>query len=458
MNKLKNAVILFKLKIQELSKKVLILILSIFAVANLLLYWPGNLYFLNDDFVHIPLTDDGVLFQQRSVRPIHELLVRFDLWLWHKQAFGFHITALLLHAIVCMQLYYLTKAVVLKYFSANNVTAQKTALLTVILFLLYPQNTESLTWILGRTPTLSAIFFLVMVQLFLKNNKTLLTYIFAFVCFLLTLFTYEQSILFPIVFILVAFAAKDKIQKQQKLVFAAITMLAAVIYIVVRKLITTEVIGKYEGENFNGFNLQNLLGNALRLVYRLFLNPSSIHYFIVGTVVVSVIFLIVLWLHKKELSNKKWMLWIVSMGVLLLPVVSLGITVRSFESGRYLYLPAIFLCTGLGIYIQQKLSIKWQILPLIVLFLYWGVGKYQASVQFKDASAYAQKVQKEVAQHFMQMPNSQLVIDTLHITIHRLPVYRMGFKQGVYWLNPAVDTNKISIGYYYDEFVEQKEK
>ena len=128
---------MFKLKIQDLSKKVLILLLSIFAVANLLLYWPGNLYFLNDDFVHIPLTDDGVLFQQRSVRPIHELLVRFDLWLWHKQAFGFHITALLLHAIVCMQLYFLTVAISIKYCSANHSTAIKAALLTVILFLLY---------------------------------------------------------------------------------------------------------------------------------------------------------------------------------------------------------------------------------------------------------------------------------------------------------------------------------
>ncbi len=449
---------MFKLIIQLLSKKVLILILSIFAIANLLLYWPGNLYFLNDDFVHIPLTDHGVLFQQRSVRPIHELLVRFDLWLWHKQAFGFHITALVLHAIVCMQLYYLTISIALKYCSANNSAAQKAALLTVVLFLLYPQNSESLTWILGRTPTLSAIFFLAMVQLFLKKNKTLPTYIFAFICFLLTLFTYEQSILFPLVFILIAFAAKDKTQKQQKLVFAATTMLAAVIYIVVRKIITTEVIGKYEGENFNGFNLQNLLGNTLRLVYRLFLNPTSTYYFTVGVVVITAVFLGFIWGHKKELSNKKWMLWIVSIAVLLLPVVSLGITVRSFESGRYLYLPAIFLCVGLGIYLQQKLSNKWQILTFCSLFVYWGVGKYQASFQFKNASIYAQQVQEQVKQHFKQTPQNQLVIDTLYVTIHRLPVYRMGFKQGIHWLNPAIDTNKISVGYYYDEFVEQKEK
>jgi hypothetical protein len=274
---------------------------------------------------------------------------------------------------------------------------------------------------------------------------------------LLTLFTYEQSILFPLVFILIAFAAKDKIQKQQKLVFAATTILAAVIYVVARKLITTEVIGKYEGENFNGFNLQNLLGNAIRLMYRLFLNPSSTYYFIVGLAVVTAVFLVVLWLHKKELNNKRWMLWVVSIVVLLLPVGSLGITVRSFESGRYLYLPAIFLCLGLGIYLQQKSSIPWQIFIFCNLFLYWGYGKYQASVQFKSAFVYAVQVQQQVAQHFMQTPNKPLIIDTLHVTIHRLPVYRMGFKQGIHWLNPSVDTNSIKVNYYYDEFIEQKE-
>lgn len=448
---------MFKL-LYSLSKKYLILLLCIFAVANLLLYWPGSLYFLNDDFVHIPLTDDGVLFQQRSVRPIHELLVRIDLWLWHKQAFGFHITALLLHAIVSIQLYCVTKTIALKYIYTEKLLAQKTALLTVVLFLLYPQSAESLTWILGRTPTLSAIFFLLLLQLFLQTNKSFVTYTTAFCCFLLTLFTYEQSVLFPLIFLLVAWKETNKTEKKSQLLFTAVTIIAAIVYVIARKLITTEVVGKYEGENFNAMHLQNLLANAMRLVFRLFLNPSTTTIFMVGVVVVTVFLLMLLWLNKKDAKTNVLLVWIAAIVLLLLPVVSLGITVRSFESGRYLYLPSIFLCMGMAVFTQQKLQLKWQFIAITILLLYWGKGKYDASVHFKDASAYAQQVQQKVTAHFKQTPQNQLVIDTLHVTVHRLPVYRMGFKQGVHWLNPAIDTNKISIGYYYDEFIEQKEK
>lgn len=441
-----------------MSKKNLILLICIFAAANLLLYWPGSLYFLNDDFVHIPLTDEGFLFQQRSVRPIHELLVRFDLWLWQKHAFGFHITALLLHAIVCIQLFYVTQLIVLKYVYTEKLAAQKAALLCVVLFLLYPQNAESLTWILGRTPTLSAIFFLLLLQLFLQSNKNLFTYAAGFICFLLTLFTYEQSILFPIIFLLVAWKETNTTEKKSQLLFTLVTSVAAVLYVVARKIITTELVGKYEGENFNALHLQNLLTNAIRLVFRLFLNPSTTTIFMVGVVVVTVFLLMLLWLNKKDAKTNVLLVWIAAIVLLLLPVVSLGITVRSFESGRYLYLPSIFLCMGLAVFIQQKFQIKGQFMAIAILLLYWGKGKYDASVYFKDASAYAQQVQQKVAEHFKQTPQNQLVIDTLHITVHRLPVYRMGFKQGIHWLNPTIDTNKISIGYYYDEFVEQKEK
>src|SRR3954469_15786425 len=80
-------------------------LIIVLVVVNIWLFWPGSLYFLNDDLLHIPLTDNGYLFQTNSVRPVHELLVRLDLWLWGKSAYGYHITALLLNFIVCFQLY-----------------------------------------------------------------------------------------------------------------------------------------------------------------------------------------------------------------------------------------------------------------------------------------------------------------------------------------------------------------
>jgi hypothetical protein len=406
---------------------------------------------LNDDFVHIPLTDDGVLFQQRSIRPIHELLVRFDLWLWHKQAFGYHITALILHAIVTIQLYYLTITIQTKYFKVNAEQAQKTGLLAAVLFLLYPQHAESLAWILGRTPTLSAIFFLAMVQLFVKEKFSLTTYLLAAIFFAATLFTYEQSILFPIAFLIMAFVEKEKKLKQSKFIFSFATIAVVVFYIIARKLITTEVVGTYEGGNFNSFQIKILLGNAFRLLYRLFLNPSTTQVFSVSVSILTMLFVLTGLKNKSSIINQKFLLWLFVIAILIAPIISLGVTVRSYESGRYLYLPSIFLVIGLAIWLNH-INPKWLIAFLAFTIFYWGFGKYQSSVQFKEASDYAKQTQQQVANHFKQMPSNTLNIDTLHITIHRLPVYRMGFKTGIHWFNPSIDTNKIKLGYYYDEF------
>ncbi|MCU0322015.1 MAG: glucosyltransferase domain-containing protein, partial [Chitinophagaceae bacterium] len=366
-----------------------IAILFILAVANVLLYWPGSLYFLNDDFVHIPLTNDGVLFQQRSIRPIHELLVKFDLWLWQKNAFGFHLTALLLHALVTVQLFYVTKTLQIKYFNVTTVAANQTAFVASCLFLLYPQHAESLAWILGRTPTMAAIFFMALIQLFLQRTYSILTYIGAFLLFSLTLFTYEQSILFPVIFFVLAYAQKNKTEQRSILFFAISTSIAAMLYVVARKLITTEIVGAYEGGNFSKIAL--LLGNMVRLFFRLFLNPSTIQVFSFFAGLLIIVFVAIAWLHKKELLNKKWLLFVLVLFVLIIPVVSLGVTVRSFESGRYLYFPSIFLVIGLAIYIQQQIVVKPKLVNMLLVLVafYWGWGKYQSAQSFITASAYS---------------------------------------------------------------------
>lgn len=453
LNDVKNIVILFK--IYWLSKYKLIVLILFLAVANLLLYWPASLYFLNDDFVHIPLTDYGVLFQQRSIRPIHELLVKFDLLLWQKNATGYHVTALLLHFIVALQLYFLTKTIQTNYFTAQASSAKKTALLAVVLFLLYPQHAESLAWVLGRTPTLSAIFLLALIQLFLQVNYKPTTYILAFLLFALTLLTYEQSILFPIIFLLVANYQKTKKNQIHQYYFSVVTIAVALLYIIARKLVTTEIVGVYEGANFNVAHLKQLFANTLSLLYRLFLNPiSTTQTFLMVAGLFTLLSVTLVWYHKSKLLQKPFLLFIIVTCILLVPIVSLGITIRSFESGRYLYLPSIFLALALAIYIQQK-----QITPiklgafLIVIAIYWGFGKVQSSRHFFEASNYAKSVQQNVSHHFSQSINDTLYIDTLRLTVNRLPVYRMGFKSGIHWLNPLIDSNKIKVGYYYDEFL-----
>lgn len=440
-----------------MKNKVLLVCIFLLALINIILFWPAALYFLNDDLLHIPLTDNGHFFQTNSVRPIHELLVRLDLFLWGKKAYGYHITALFLHFIVCIQLFFLCLQMQKKLLQIEPEQAIQSALLAVVLFLAYPQSSESLAWIIGRTPVLSAVFFMVTLQLFFAVNNNLFVYLAGAFCFAIALFTYEQCVLLPIALFWLAFIYTEKNKKKEKCIYAAVLLFVDVIYIVVRKLMTSEVIGAYEGGNLLSKNWKMLAENTFRLFFRLILNPADKLVFIISAVCFILISSFIIFSLKKVLLNKRLFVFFTGIIILLIaPVISLGTAVNSFESGRYLYIPSIFFLiaisvAGATVYYQSEKLRNALILFLIFLCSYWLWGKYEASNKYREASSYAMTIENQVQQHFRNRSDT-LYIDTLRTTVHRLPVFRLGFKTGMAWLNNPVDTNKIVVKFYYDEF------
>lgn len=436
------------------KRKWLIALLGL-AALNVALFWPWQLYFLNDDFVHIPLTEQGKLFQNNSIRPLHELLVRMDLLLFGKQAYGYHITALLLHFIVCFQLFKLSQAIQTRWLKIDEQKAMNISFLATAIFLVYPQHAESLAWVLGRTPAMSAIFLLASMQLFFAGRFTVFVHVVGFLLFSAAMFTYEQGILLPVMLLWLAYMEKDTILRRQKWKYAISISIAAIVYVVARKMITSDIVGTYEGSSFLSFNIKHLTANFFRLVTRLWMNPSTVQPYMIGAGV-SILAMAVLGIAnlKKILANKKPFLFFKGMIILLIiPVVSLGITIRSFESGRYLYLPSIFLAIALAMLIWQ-LKRNMMVAVLVLMGCYWGWGKLQAASQYKVASTYVLQVHQRVFNRANNFKNATISIDTLRLTVHRIPVFRVGFNQGLKWQDAHVDTNRVVVRYFYDEFTD----
>jgi hypothetical protein len=438
------------------KRKWLIALLSL-AALNVALFWPWQLYFLNDDFVHIPLTDEGKLFQNNSIRPLHELLVRMDLMLYGKEAYGYHITSLLLHFIVCFQLFWLSKTIQVKWLKVDKEKAMNISFLATALFLIYPQHAESLAWVLGRTPTMSAIFLLFTIQLFFAEKFSAFIHFIGFLLFCAAMFTYEQGILLPIMFGWLSYIEKDKVLRKQKWIYSISISIAAIVYVTARKIITADIVGTYEGSSFLNFDIKHLAANFLRLITRLWLNPSSIKFYMAAAGLSIAAMAIIGFINlKKILINKKTFLFFKGMIVLLIvPIISLGITIRSHESGRYLYLPSIFLAIGLAMLIWQ-LKKNAMIIVLVLIGCYWGFGKFQAASQYKVASNYVLQTHQRIFNRTNNFENASISLDTLRLTVHRIPVFRVGFNQGLKWQNPTVDTSRVTVKYYYDEFTDPK--
>jgi hypothetical protein len=429
----------------------------ILVIINILLFWPPGLYFLNDDLLHIPLTDKGYFFQTNSIRPVHELLVRLELWLWGKNAYGYHITALLLHFILCFQLFQLCIVIQTRWLDIEKQQAITAAFLSVVLFLTYPQHSESLAWILGRAPILSGILSLIVVRLFFAERITLSHQLIAAFCFATALLTYEQPVLLPIALLIAVFLSKNREDGNSKLLCVGMLIVVVIAYLIMRARFSHEVIGAYEGSNFLSMNVTGLAANLFRILSRLLLNPATTELFFISVIILLLLVIIsVLSFRNKVHVSRRGLVFFTSILLLLIaPVLSLGVSVHSFESGRYLYIPSAFLMmaisiAGVQVYYVNKADRTALIILSTLVISYWLLGKYMASRDYRDASAYARQTEEKVLAHFKSSSDT-LFIDTLRTTVHHLPVFRLGFKTGAKWLDSNVDTGKIVIRHLYDE-------
>src|SRR3954447_8248795 len=104
------------------SKKIYSLVYIIIILAAFYCYNPFALYFQNDDFIHIPLSQHGVLLQRNTFRPVCDISIMLDYWLWGKNAWGYHFMNLLLHILSCTILFFFLKFILKKYFWLQQTT------------------------------------------------------------------------------------------------------------------------------------------------------------------------------------------------------------------------------------------------------------------------------------------------------------------------------------------------
>lgn len=128
-------------------------------------------------------------------RPVHQVSLILDNEIWGSSAFGFHLTNIILHSISTVLLYFL----VLLLLSEFNVRGRESiALISCILFALYPLHVESVSFISARGDILAAIFFFSSLIFYILSYKRLFYLLLAGLCLFLSLLSKEVAIVLPI--------------------------------------------------------------------------------------------------------------------------------------------------------------------------------------------------------------------------------------------------------------------
>lgn len=367
---------------------------------------PFTFYFQNDDFAHILLSKKGIFFQHRFFRPLSDASLMLDWFLWKTNAAGYHFTNLLLHAACSVLLYGLVHRLSRAYLPF--LSASYIAVIASVLFFVYPFHSETVFWILGRGGSLGVLFSLLFFLFYVSPNykKQWIGFLFLIAGFL----SYENTWAIPLI-CWMAFLWNKNHRNWQQPAFVSIIFL---IYFFIRKNITHEWLGTYEAHALINGDWNMIVNNFLKLLFRSFFPYThvSIIWFVLLAVLYVIVFII--FLKASRHIQRTIVFLMLCFLISLLPYLSLGISVRSSESERFLYFPSLLLCIALAVLIVSCKSFWFQSIYFTSIVAVWLYLLSTSAMHYKTAGEIVSLLFNEIKKlpqkntlYIVELPQSQ---------------------------------------------------
>ncbi|MFC1709875.1 tetratricopeptide repeat protein [Candidatus Omnitrophota bacterium] len=127
-------------------------------------------------------------------RPFLAAAFMLNYSIWGDNPLGYHLTNILLHALVCVLIFIFVELLIVN---------KTIAFISSLLFAVHPIHTEVVSFISNISYLSATTFYILSLILFLKfnQNKKTIFYIFSLICFSVSLLTIEISITLPLVLI-----------------------------------------------------------------------------------------------------------------------------------------------------------------------------------------------------------------------------------------------------------------
>lgn len=427
--------------IRQMPVRIVVTIL--FALFFLWIADPARYYFLNDDLYHIPLAAQKNFVHGTLLRPVSDLTLWLDHLFWGKDAYGYHLTNIILHLIDTLLVYVFARQLFGLY--SNKETAGVKSWLAALLFLLYAFHSESIFWIIGRGGSLSTLFFLLACIGYLKRDVSAGYFFLSLLSFGVGLFAYESIWVFPLVALCLS-AAEVYSRRQRwrkEWVYVLWVFLFFFVFLLFRRSQTGGLAGGYEMSTLLEGHVAGLLYNYNALFARSFLPPvQNAKWFIFMYGLLWGLVVIALYTLRKK-GGVLHLLLAICFLVALTPAVSLGISTHNSESERYIYLPSVFLVLWL-VEIMSLLCRNNRVMIglLLLVAMVNGYGLWQASRTYRYAG--------DVVKRSLVLAGRKETVRTLYL-IH-LPsqyegalIFRHGFGPGADWICPDLRYERLAV-------------
>ncbi|KJJ84951.1 transmembrane and TPR repeat-containing protein 1 [Candidatus Omnitrophus magneticus] len=348
--------------------------------------------------------DDG---PSTYYRPIQMLTYMFDYSLWKLDVRGYHALSVVFHMLAGMALLWFINALF-----KNRVLA----FLCGILYAAHPIHVESVSYISARADTLSAIFILSGMALYLNfmKSKNIFFYCLMILSYILAVLSKEVSVIFPILIIAYHYAYREKIIIRAFAPIAFITFL----YLVMRATILAPVLSP---SNLDG-SLARIPGFfvAVTEYFRIMILPFGLHmdygdkifspfnFKAIFGCSITAVFLLYAVLSRKQKAVAFFIFWFF---INLIPYANI-FPAPFFMAEHFLYIASISFFIGLAgiiIKIYETRLFKLAAIGLTsVLCVFYGFSTFFQNFYWKDPITFYERIIKYNPESYKALNNLAL--------------------------------------------------
>lgn len=294
----------------------------------------------------------------RYYRPVVSSLYAVDYALWGMEPFGFHLTNVIIHTIAAL----LLLMILIKLFGEYKY-GMMSSLLGALIFAVHPIHTEAVSWISGRTDSLTTMFFFLSFLFYIKYteegySKSLLTV--SLIAYFLGLLSKEMIVTTPVLlFVYDYFFRKRKLDWfKENILQYALFISVTIIFVLIRYLVLKDVVDRTTYMYFYGEETSTAIYTMLKTVpvyFRLLIVPVDLLYHYNGVlpdsysiadikVILSILFIIAMLVISFNLQKKygEVSFTILFFLISLLPVMNI-IPTMNYMAERFLYLSSFAL-------------------------------------------------------------------------------------------------------------------
>lgn len=325
-------------------------------------------------------------------RPLQELTYLLDYHFWSFEPSGYHLSNIFLHILVAIGIFLLVHLLTADFFLS---------FLTVILFIVHPVHTETVSYIAGRGDSLAAAFIILTLIVYIKNleKRTLLNLLLIGLLTTLSLFSKENAIMLPLLIWAYHFCYRKKFD-----FLAALPVAAGLIsYFLFRILLVHSPLDVLK--NLGGLS-ERLPGffYALSQYFKLLLWPFDLHFdygqpvfswqnptVLLGLLIFVGLLIIAFSLKRRQPIISFSIFWFF---ISLLPYSNI-LTLFNFMAEHFLYLASIgfFLCLAMLLkFFYQRFEPKLFVqVSLCLLIVGWGSLTILQNVYWLDPVLFYQR-------------------------------------------------------------------